>query len=154
MLRELLFNNRSIRSFDPTVKITKEEIISAALELLRRGSGKKITICEKGAAIENRRCPKAKTQKLKSKFSSPTLKRDRKSDIPFSMPKATLLRKKFPTMTKKNSKSKTFTDGTAAKTPIFIPQKQNFLMAKPFSIIFPKDSAAEPLKSTPKTDLF
>ena len=37
--------------------------IFTALELIRKGSGKKITICEKGAAIENRRCPKAKTQK-------------------------------------------------------------------------------------------
>jgi len=37
--------------------------IFTALELLRRGSKKRITICEKGAAIENRRCPKAKTQK-------------------------------------------------------------------------------------------
>ncbi len=37
--------------------------IFTALELIRKGSGKRITICEKGAAIENRRCPKAKTQK-------------------------------------------------------------------------------------------
>ena len=37
--------------------------IFTALELIRKGSQKKITICEKGAAIENRRCPKAKTQK-------------------------------------------------------------------------------------------
>ena len=37
--------------------------IFTALELIRRGSKKKITLCEKGAAIENRRCPKAKTQK-------------------------------------------------------------------------------------------
>ena len=37
--------------------------IFTALELLRKGSRKRITICEKGAAIENRRCPKAKTQK-------------------------------------------------------------------------------------------
>ena len=37
--------------------------IFTALELIRKGSKKKITLCEKGAAIENRRCPKAKTQK-------------------------------------------------------------------------------------------
>ena len=37
--------------------------IFTAIELLRKGSKKRITICEKGAAIENRRCPKAKTQK-------------------------------------------------------------------------------------------
>ena len=37
--------------------------IFTALELIRKGSKKRITICEKGAAIENRRCPKAKTQK-------------------------------------------------------------------------------------------
>ena len=37
--------------------------IFTALEMLRKGSKKKITICEKGAAIEHRRCPKAKTQK-------------------------------------------------------------------------------------------
>ena len=37
--------------------------IFTALELIRKGSQKKITLCEKGAAIENRRCPKAKTQK-------------------------------------------------------------------------------------------
>lgn len=37
--------------------------IFTALELIRKGSKKRITLCEKGAAIENRRCPKAKTQK-------------------------------------------------------------------------------------------
>ena len=37
--------------------------IFTALEMIRKGSGKKITICEKGAAIEKRRCPKATTQK-------------------------------------------------------------------------------------------
>ena len=37
--------------------------IFTALELIRKGSKKRITICEKGAAIEHRRCPKAKTQK-------------------------------------------------------------------------------------------
>ncbi len=36
--------------------------IFTALELIRKGSRKKITICEKGAAIENRRCPKSKTR--------------------------------------------------------------------------------------------
>ncbi len=36
--------------------------IFTALELIRRGSRKKITICEKGAAIENRHCPKEKTR--------------------------------------------------------------------------------------------
>lgn len=35
--------------------------IFTALELLRQGSTKKITIVEKGAAIENRNCPKVKT---------------------------------------------------------------------------------------------
>ncbi len=35
--------------------------IFTALEMLRRGSRKKITIVEKGAAIENRHCPKVKT---------------------------------------------------------------------------------------------
>ena len=35
--------------------------IFTALELIRKGSKKHITICEKGAAIENRRCPKSKT---------------------------------------------------------------------------------------------
>ena len=37
--------------------------IFTALEMLRRGSKKKITIVEKGAAIEKRRCPKVKTGK-------------------------------------------------------------------------------------------
>ena len=36
--------------------------IFTALELIRKGSKKHITICEKGAAIENRRCPKSKTR--------------------------------------------------------------------------------------------
>ena len=35
--------------------------IFTALEMLRQGSGKKIMIVEKGAAIENRHCPKVKT---------------------------------------------------------------------------------------------
>ncbi len=35
--------------------------IFTALEMLRKGSGKKIIIVEKGAAIEKRHCPKAKT---------------------------------------------------------------------------------------------
>ena len=35
--------------------------IFTALEMLRKGSKKKITIVEKGAAIENRHCPKVKT---------------------------------------------------------------------------------------------
>ena len=30
--------------------------IFTALEMIRKGSDKKIVICEKGAAIENRRC--------------------------------------------------------------------------------------------------
>ena len=37
--------------------------IFTALEMIRKGSGKKIVICEKGAAIENRRCPKAQTKR-------------------------------------------------------------------------------------------
>ena len=37
--------------------------IFTALEMIRKGCDKKIIICEKGAAIENRRCPKSKTQK-------------------------------------------------------------------------------------------
>ena len=37
--------------------------IFTALEMLRQGSKKKITIIEKGAAIENRHCPKVKTGK-------------------------------------------------------------------------------------------
>ena len=37
--------------------------IFTALEMIRKGSDRKIVICEKGAAIENRRCPKAKTKK-------------------------------------------------------------------------------------------
>ena len=37
--------------------------IFTALEMIRKGCDKKIVICEKGAAIENRRCPKAKTKK-------------------------------------------------------------------------------------------
>ena len=36
--------------------------IFTALEMIRKGSDKKIIICEKGAAIENRHCPKAKTK--------------------------------------------------------------------------------------------
>ena len=36
--------------------------IFTALEMLKRGSRKKITIIEKGKAIENRRCPKQKTK--------------------------------------------------------------------------------------------
>jgi len=35
--------------------------IFTAMELLRRGSKKKIVLAEKGAAVENRRCPKDKT---------------------------------------------------------------------------------------------
>ena len=37
--------------------------IFTALELLRRGSPEKIVMIEQGQAIENRRCPKAKTGK-------------------------------------------------------------------------------------------
>ena len=37
--------------------------IFTAIELIRNGSKKKITIVEKGVAIEKRRCPKQKTQK-------------------------------------------------------------------------------------------
>ncbi len=37
--------------------------IFTALEMLRKGSDKKILIVEKGVAIENRRCPKSKTKK-------------------------------------------------------------------------------------------
>ena len=36
--------------------------IFTALEMLRKGSKQKIIICEKGAAIEKRRCPKEKTR--------------------------------------------------------------------------------------------
>ena len=36
--------------------------IFTALELLKKGSKKKITLIEKGKAVENRRCPKQKTQ--------------------------------------------------------------------------------------------
>ena len=36
--------------------------IFSALELIRRGSKKRIVIVEKGKAIENRHCPKAKTK--------------------------------------------------------------------------------------------
>ena len=37
--------------------------IFTAIEMIRKGSKKKIIICEKGAAIEKRRCPKEKTKK-------------------------------------------------------------------------------------------
>lgn len=37
--------------------------IFTALEMLRRGSKKKIIIVEKGRAVENRRCPKSETKK-------------------------------------------------------------------------------------------
>ncbi|MBE7077301.1 MAG: FAD-dependent oxidoreductase [Clostridiales bacterium] len=37
--------------------------IFTALEMLRKGSKKKIVIVEKGQSVENRRCPKYKTQK-------------------------------------------------------------------------------------------
>ena len=37
--------------------------IFTALELKRKGFAGKIAIAEKGAAIENRACPKVKTQK-------------------------------------------------------------------------------------------
>ena len=37
--------------------------IFTALELLRRGTPEKIVMIEQGQAIENRRCPKAKTGK-------------------------------------------------------------------------------------------
>ena len=37
--------------------------IFTALELLRRGSRKSITIVEKGRPVEKRSCPKAKTKK-------------------------------------------------------------------------------------------
>ena len=36
--------------------------IFTALEMIRKGSRQKIVICEKGAAIENRHCPKEKTR--------------------------------------------------------------------------------------------
>ena len=37
--------------------------IFTALEMIRKGSSKKVVICEKGVAVEHRRCPKSKTQK-------------------------------------------------------------------------------------------
>ncbi len=37
--------------------------IFTAMELIRRGSRKKIVLAEKGKAVENRRCPKSKTGK-------------------------------------------------------------------------------------------
>ena len=37
--------------------------IFTAIEMLRRGTNRKITIVEKGKAVEDRRCPKAQTQK-------------------------------------------------------------------------------------------
>ena len=37
--------------------------IFTALEMLRRGSRRKILLAEKGQAVENRRCPKSKTGK-------------------------------------------------------------------------------------------
>ena len=37
--------------------------IFTALEMLKKGSTKKIAIVEKGRAIENRSCPKSKTKK-------------------------------------------------------------------------------------------
>ena len=37
--------------------------IFTAIELIRRGSKKRITLVDKGVAIENRRCPKYKTKK-------------------------------------------------------------------------------------------
>ena len=37
--------------------------IFTALEMIKKGSGKKIIIVEKGRAIENRRCPKNNTKK-------------------------------------------------------------------------------------------
>ena len=37
--------------------------IFTAIELIKKGSKRQITIIEKGAPIEKRRCPKAKTQK-------------------------------------------------------------------------------------------
>lgn len=40
--------------------------IFTALEMLKRGSGKKIALVEKGRAIENRSCPKSKTKKCVS----------------------------------------------------------------------------------------
>jgi len=40
--------------------------IFTALEMIRNGSKKKITIIEKGKAVENRACPKQKTQKCMS----------------------------------------------------------------------------------------
>ena len=36
--------------------------IFTALEMIKKGSKKKIVIVEKGKAIEDRRCPKSKTQ--------------------------------------------------------------------------------------------
>ena len=40
--------------------------IFTALEMLKKGSGKKIALVEKGRAIENRSCPKSKTKKCVS----------------------------------------------------------------------------------------
>ena len=37
--------------------------IFTAIEMLRKGSKKKIVVVEKGKSVENRRCPKHKTQK-------------------------------------------------------------------------------------------
>ena len=37
--------------------------IFTALEMVRRGTTKKITLVEKGQSVENRRCPKSVTKK-------------------------------------------------------------------------------------------
>ena len=38
--------------------------IFTALEMIRKGSNQKIVMVEKGQAVENRHCPKDKTEKL------------------------------------------------------------------------------------------
>ena len=39
--------------------------IFTALEMIKRGSRQKIVMVEKGQAVENRHCPKDKTQKVR-----------------------------------------------------------------------------------------
>ena len=66
---ELKFNGKNLKineNYDVIVAGAGPAGIFTAIEMLKRGSKKKILIVEKGKAIENRHCPKSKTQKCVS----------------------------------------------------------------------------------------
>ena len=52
-----------MKNFDVLIIGAGPAGIFTALEMLKKGSKKRIAIVEKGKAIENRSCPKSKTKK-------------------------------------------------------------------------------------------